>query len=122
MSHRLRTFYLLIVFFCCMSLAGHAAGATASDDNTKARAVATLDDLESFQKYVDAISPTDLTDLPVGMKKKFGTATVTIGVSQAKFLPAYTQLTVFCKLSLPQNDPETNKPKELYFGADNIKL
>lgn len=122
MSHRLRTFYLLIVFFCCMSLAGHAAGATVPDDNTKARAVATLDDLESFQKYVDAISPTDLTDLPVGLKKKFGTATVTIGVSQAKFLPAYTQLTVFCKLSLPQNDPETNKPKELYFGADNIKL
>ena len=122
MSHRLRTFYLLIVFFCCMSLAGHAAGATASDDNTKARAVATLDDLESYQKYVDAISPTDLTNLPVGMKKKFGTATVTIGVSQAKFLPAYTQLTVFCKLALPQNDPETNKPKELYFGADNIKL
>jgi len=122
MPHRLRTFYLLIVFLCCMSLTGRAASATAPADSAKARAVATLNDLENYQKYVDIISPTDLTDLPVGMKKKFGTSTVTIGVSQARFFPAYTQLTVFCKLALPQNDPETNKPKELYFGADNIKL
>ena len=71
MSHRLLTFYLLIVFFCCVPLIGYAASTPTPADSTKAKAAAILDDLETYQKYVDAISPNDLTDLPVVMKKKY---------------------------------------------------
>lgn len=121
MKHKIQILLLTVIVGWALPVHGLTTTAT-PQDTMKAKAVTTMDDLESYQKYMDAISPTDLTNLPVGLKKKFGSASVTIGVSQAKFLPAYTQLTVFCKLTLPQNDPETNKPKELYFGADNIKL
>lgn len=120
-----RKLSLLIFFITCsafLTLSNAATTTPTPADSAKAKAISTMDDLESYQRYVDAISPTDLTELPVGLKKKFGSASVTIGVSQAKFMPGYTQLTVFCKLTLPQKDPETNKSKEIYFGADNIKL
>lgn len=115
--------WLIAVMLLALPLEGKAvAGVSTTKDTLAAKAVASIQELESYQKYVDQISVSDLSDLPVGLKKKFGSASVTLAVSQAKFMANYTQLTVFCKLTLPQNDPETNKPKELYFGASNVKL
>ena len=63
-----------------------------------------------------------MVDLPVGLKKKLGNSVVTIGISNAKFMLGYTELTVFCKVILPQKDAATGKQKEIFFGADNVKL
>ncbi len=115
--------WLIAVVLLVLPLEVMAASTAASaGDTLAAKAVASMQELESYQKYVDQISVSDLSNLPVGLKKKFGSASVTVAVSQAKFMANYTQLTVFCKLTLPQNDSETNKPKELYFGASNVKL
>jgi hypothetical protein len=89
---------------------------------SRARAQAALDDIEKKNHYTDFLSPNDLVDLPIGMKKKFGSnSSVTIGVEKAKFMGAYTELTVFCKVDLPQSN-ENGQKRTLYFGADNIKL
>ncbi len=81
----------------------------------RAKAQQTLEEVERSNHYIDFISPNDLTSLPVGLKKKLGNTSVTIGISKAKFMSGYAELTVFCKLKLPQG-------KEIFFGADNIKL
>jgi hypothetical protein len=84
--------------------------------DARAQAQATLDEIERKGSYTDNISPKDLVELPIGMKKKLGNSNVTIGVSKAKFLPEYTLLTIFCKIDLPQQN------KSIFFGADSIKL
>ncbi|MTK54373.1 hypothetical protein [Paludibacter sp.] len=123
MTYKRNILWLIAVVLLALPLEGKAAaGVSATKDTLASKAVVSIQELESYQRYVDQISVSDLSDLPVGLKKKFGSASVTLAVSQAKFMPNYTQLTVFCKLTLPQNDPETNKPKELYFGASNVKL
>ncbi|MCH5597983.1 hypothetical protein [Niabella ginsengisoli] len=73
-------------------------------------------------RYVDHISPNDLSELPVGLNHKFGSTDVTIAVSKARFTVSFTELTVFCKVKLPQIDKTTGRNYEIFFGADNIKL
>lgn len=81
----------------------------------RGEAQAAMDELARKTTYIDNITPNDLVDLPVGMKKKLGTSTVIVAVSKAKFYPSYTELTIFCKIDLPQG-------KSILFGANNVKL
>jgi hypothetical protein len=83
--------------------------------DARAQAQATLDEIDRKGSYTDNISPKDLVELPIGMKKKLGNSNVILGVSKAKFLPEYTLLTIFCRIDLPQG-------KSIFFGADSIKL
>ncbi len=87
-----------------------------------AKAKQTLEEIAQSNHYIDLITPDNLIDLPVGLKKKFGNSEVLIGISKAKFMQGYSELTIFCKIILPQIDNLTKKHKEIYFGADNIKL
>lgn len=88
----------------------------------RAKAQETFDEVEQKNHYIDFISPDNLTELPVGMKKKIGKLSVTIGISSARLLEGFTLLTIFCKIQLPQEDPVTQRPQEIFFGADNVKL
>lgn len=77
--------------------------------------------LDDSQNYVDLMSPDDMVTLPVGVKKEIGNITYILGITSAKFTPQYTEVTAFVKIILPQLDAQ-GKQKQLFFGADNIKL
>lgn len=85
------------------------------------QAKAVMDDLETSQNFIDLVSPDDLITLPVGIKKKIGNVTYTLGISKARFTPEYTEITAFVKITIQQTDAQ-GRQKELFFGANNIKL
>ena len=80
-----------------------------------------MDDLETSQNYVDLVSPSDLVTLPIGIKKQIGNITYTLGISEARITPEYTEVTAFVRIIIPQSDAQGNQ-KHLFFGANNIKL
>ncbi|WP_298778361.1 hypothetical protein [uncultured Polaribacter sp.] len=84
-------------------------------------AKAVMDDLDTSQNYVDLVSPDDLVTLPIGVKKDIGNITYTLGISQARITPEYTEVTAFVRIIIPQLDAQGNQ-KQLFFGANNIKL
>jgi hypothetical protein len=76
--------------------------------------------LDQTQNFIDKLSPGSLVELPVGLNKRVGNTMVMIGISRAKYYKDYSELTVFCKVIIPQG---TNlKDKELFFGADNVRF
>ena len=83
--------------------------------DARSQAIATIEEIERKNRFVEILLSNDLVELPVGMKKKLGNTTVTIGVSKAKFMTEYALLTIFCKVDLPQG-------KSILFGADEVKL
>ncbi len=85
------------------------------------KAIAVFEKLNSTQNYLDLVSPDDLIQLPVGIKKEIGNLTYTLGISKTRITPNYTEVTAFVKVEIPQSDSEGNQ-KQLFFGADNIKL
>jgi hypothetical protein len=91
------------------------ARVTAAIADARSQAVATFDEIDKRNRYTETLSPSDLVELPIGLKKRMGNKLVTIGVSKAVFTSGYSQLTVFCKIEMPNGKP-------LFFGADNIKL
>lgn len=85
-------------------------------EEMKSKAKAGIAEVESSNNYVDYLTPSDLNQLPIGMKKKVGNSTLTIAVSNATFTSRYAELTVFARLSIPQS------PKEIFFGISGLKL
>ncbi len=83
--------------------------------NARDQAQGVINEIERKGSFVDLLSPDNIIELPVGIKKKFGNSTVTLAIGQAKLYPTYTELLVFCKMDLPQG-------KSIFFGANNIKL
>lgn len=77
--------------------------------------------LEKNQRWVDRFSNQDLVELPVGVQHTIGNVEYSIGVTKAVFNTEYTELNIFARIRLPQNDA-SGKPIELFFGANTIKL
>ena len=90
------------------------------DDSTtniyRARAAAEFDKLEKSNHYTGSLSPGDLNELPVGLKKTINNTTVKIAVSNAIFYPTYAELTVYAKVEIPQS------PGQIFFGVQGIRL
>lgn len=84
-------------------------------------AKATIEKIEKNSSLTDFLEPKKLSMLPLGIKKTIGGIQYMLGISNAKFTPEYTELTAFVRIILPQRD-EAGKSKELFFGANNIKL
>ncbi|AOC93248.1 hypothetical protein BB050_00092 [Flavobacterium anhuiense] len=80
-----------------------------------------FNEIEKNDNLTDYLEPKNLTMLPIGIKKTIGGIQYSLGISNAKFTPQYTELTAFVKIVLPQTDSQGNR-KELFFGANNIKL
>lgn len=78
-------------------------------------------EIEKNDNLTDYLEPKNLAMLPLGIKKTIGGIQYSLGISNAKFTPEYTELTAFVKIVLPQTDSLGNR-KELFFGANNIKL
>ncbi|MDY0779344.1 hypothetical protein [Tenacibaculum sp. IB213877] len=90
-------------------------------DSLISKATTVFNELEEKGNYVDLLGAEDMISLPVGVKKKLGNLTTIMGVSKAKFYPNYTEVTLFIKLLIPQSSV-TGEQKQLFFGADNIKI
>lgn len=84
-------------------------------------AKATIEKIEKNSSLTDFLEPKKLSMLPLGIKKTIGGIQYMLGISNAKFTPEYTELTAFVRIIIPQRD-EAGKSKELFFGANNIKL
>ena len=80
-----------------------------------------FDKIDSLQNYVSSVNPLDSIVFPVGIKKNINNVSYIVGFSNAKFYPQYTELTVFVKITLPQNDIQGNQA-QLFFGADHVKI
>lgn len=79
-------------------------------------AKAEFEKIDKGNRYSASLSPDDLNELPIGLFKNVGNTTVTIGVSNAVFYSTYAALTVFAKVTIPQ------EPREIYFGISGLKL
>lgn len=84
-------------------------------------AKATCSEIDKTNSLTDELEPKKLSMLPLGIKKTIGGIQYLLGISNAKFTPEYTELTAFVRIIIPQRD-EVGKSKELFFGANNIKL
>lgn len=90
-----------------------------NDDLNKAKA--TFQEIDKNSNVTDFLEPKKLAMLPLGIKKTIGGIQYMLGISNAKFTPKYTELTAFVRIIIPQAD-STGLQKELFFGANNIKL
>jgi hypothetical protein len=90
-----------------------------SDDLQKA--MATCLKIDENGNLTDNLEPKSLSQLPLGIKKTIGGIQYLLGISNAKFTPEYTELTAFVRIIIPQHGDD-GKAKELFFGANNIKL
>ncbi len=84
-------------------------------------AVGTFETLDENGAYIDVLTPSDLVELPVGIRETIGGIQYFIGISEAKFTPEYSELTVFVRIILPQLDGAGNQ-QQLFFGGNHIKL
>lgn len=72
---------------------------------------------EDNKRFISKLTGSDLVNLPLGIQQDFGAnASVTVAFSDAKIMEDGTELTVFCKLVVPQSE------KPIYFGAQNVKF
>ncbi|MDX6181602.1 hypothetical protein SGQ44_06320 [Flavobacterium sp. Fl-77] len=84
-------------------------------------AMATCLKIDESGNLTDVLEPKKLSMLPLGIKKTIGGIQYLLGISNAKFTPEYTELTAFVRIIIPQHGAD-GKPKELFFGANNIRL
>ena len=93
--------------------------AETNDDLSKAKA--TCEEIDkNMSLLTDFLEPKKLSTLPLGIKKTIGGIQYLLGISNAKFTPEYTELTAFVRITIPQD--EDGQQKQLFFGANNIKL
>lgn len=84
-------------------------------------AKATIDKIEKNSSLTDFLEPKKLAMLPIGIKKTIGGIQYMLGISKATFKAEYTELTAFVRIVIPQKDAN-GQSKQLFFGANNIKL
>lgn len=94
--------------------------ATQTNDDLKT-AMAVFKKIDSTDNTTALLAEKNLSMLPIGIKKTINKTQYMLGISNAKFTPEYTELTAFVRIMLPQIDEKGNQ-KQLFFGANNIKL
>jgi hypothetical protein len=84
-------------------------------------AMAVFKKIDSTNNNTELLATKNLSMLPIGIKKTINKTQYMLGISNAKFTPEYTELTAFVRIIIPQSD-SLGRPKEIFFGANNIKL
>lgn len=77
--------------------------------------------VENKNGYSNTINPSELTELPIGVKEVMDNVEYAIVVTKAKFTPEYALINVYARIITPQQGVDGGK-KELYFGAEDVKL
>lgn len=96
--------------------AATTTGATVTSPEDYNKAVQTFYKLDQTGNYSEALTYADMNILPMGIHQTKNNIDITIAVSDIRWETAYTELTVFARIKIPQND------LELMFGAQGIKL
>ncbi|WP_282053710.1 hypothetical protein [Maribacter luteus] len=88
-----------------------------------------LDAVKELGNFVDVLTGKELLELPVGLKKKDSTSgnTVELAVAEVKFTPGYALLKLWGRMIIPEkgvfeNEEDRGVERELFFGAENVKL
>ncbi|WP_157614068.1 hypothetical protein [Pseudotamlana agarivorans] len=83
-----------------------------------------FNELKKLQNFAEIITGKELLELPVGLRKKDSTSqnTVELAIVEVKFTPKYAEFKAWAKLTIPQKGPNGEPERELYFGAEGIKL
>jgi hypothetical protein len=89
---------------------------TTLGEKYKAQAIAAVQQLDQTNNYIDNLTPDDLNELPVGLRKTVNNITYKIAISNAVFHATHAELTVFAKVEIPQH------PRTLFFGISGLKL
>ncbi|GAB2560259.1 hypothetical protein [Spirosoma areae] len=103
-----------------LAYGAHVSEAAQSERDTAAGLFSYLD---SRGGYVDSLRGSDLTVLPVGLRKALGSGngSLEIGILKVRFLADRALLTVYVRLKIPSPDPNSSiKERELFFGADDV--
>jgi hypothetical protein len=96
-----------------------------TSEEAKGKARTSMKDLEASGNYIDYLSPSDVSTLPVGIKKRVGNTQVIIAVSSVRFTERYAELDLFAKVIIPQkvgSSSGTVSNNEIFFGVKGLKL
>ena len=85
------------------------------------RAFAAIKELGNF---VDIITGKELLELPVGLSKKDSTSgnSVQLAITQVQFTPQYAEFKAWAKMTIPQKGVNGQPDRDIFFGAEGIKL
>ena len=94
-------------------------------DTLVAQAKKAFDALKELGNFVDIITGKELLELPVGLRKKVDSTSgnaVELAIVQVKFTPQYAEFKAWAKLTVPEKGANGETERELFFGAEGIKL
>jgi len=92
------------------------SGSDPHGDEVKSLAINAVNSVDNRGKWAEFLTPSELNELPIGLKRTLNNITYKIAISSAVFHDTYAELTVFAKVEIPQN------PKTLFFGLSGLKL
>lgn len=80
--------------------------------------------VKELNNFVDIITGKELLELPVGLHKRDSTSgnNVELAITQVKFSPRYAEFKAWAKMIIPVKGPNGESSRELYFGAEGVKL
>lgn len=87
--------------------------AAVADSRDSAKAA--FGQIDKTNNYVESFAMDNLLELPVGLKKRVGNSDVVIGIVKARFYQGYAEMTVFCKIDLPQK-VGSDGARTIFFG------
>jgi len=103
------------------ALTAQVQDSTVSIEEHLAKAETTFQALDESGNWIETLEPSDLVELPVGIRKTIGNVQYMVGISGATFTPEYTELTAFVRIILPQEGAD-GQQKQLFFGANDVRL
>ena len=80
--------------------------------------------VQELGNFVDIITGQELLELPVGLSKKDSTSgnSVQLAITQVQFTPQYAELKAWAKMTIPQKGENGEPDRDIFFGAEGIKL
>lgn len=93
-------------------------------DTLVAQAKRAIDAVKELGNFVDIITGKELLELPVGLSKKDSTSgnSIELAITQVVFKPQYAEFNAWAKMIIPVKGSNGEPSRELYFGAEGIKL
>ncbi|OQP49763.1 hypothetical protein A4H97_28140 [Niastella yeongjuensis] len=105
-------FSLLLLLFITNTYASEYADSA----DLRSAAISAVQKVEKSNKWVEMLQPSDVNELPVGLRRTINNVTYKIAVSSAIFREKYTELTAYASVNIPQYE------KPLVFGISGLKL
>lgn len=84
-------------------------------------AAAAFDKAKKSGNLTDEFTANNLTQLPIGILENRNSIEYGLVITKARFTPEYALIDVYARIVTPQQG-EKNGRKELYFGAQGLKL